>query len=106
MPNAQHGDFEKMHQIFTENRKALTFDLTNHWVYSRIADEYIKHGQPTERLKNYLESISTLEMEFPVKKLNATPADEAKRIDNIKAIENSKTNYYRSEKCACTTNKS
>ena len=87
---AQHGDFEKMHQIFEENKSELTFNLGNHWAYSRIADEYIKHGQPTEKLKSYLDIISTLKVELPEQKQKATPAEKAVRVENVASIESSK----------------
>jgi hypothetical protein len=75
---ARHGDFEKMNKMLLENKAELSFDLGSFWTYPLIADEYIKHGQPINALKNYLDIVSEFSITLPENK------DQAKRIENTK----------------------
>ncbi len=75
---AQHRDFEKMDQILQENKGQLSFNPGDSCTYSLIADEFIKHGQPPQALKNYLDTISELPVILPENK------DDAKRVVDSK----------------------
>lgn len=77
---ARHGDFEKVDKILQEHRSKLSFNLREFWTYSRIADEYIKHGQPPRALKNYLDTVSQLPIILPENK------DDAKRVEDSKTV--------------------
>lgn len=75
---ARHGDFEKMDKILQKPRGELSFNLRDSWAYSRIADEYIKHGQPPTALRNYLNTVSKLPVILPENK------DDAKRVEDAR----------------------
>lgn len=76
---ARHGDFEKMEEIILqEHKRGLSFNLRDFWAYSLIADEYIKHGQQSRGLKNYLDIVSQLPVILPDNE------DDAQRIKDAK----------------------
>src|SRR5262249_23233639 len=75
---ARHGDFEKIDEILQEYRSELSFNLRDFWAYSLITDEYIKHGQPSRALKNYLDTVSKLPVILPENE------DDAKRVEDSK----------------------
>lgn len=76
---ARHGDFEKVDKIIRqEYRSGLSFNLRDFWAYSLIADEYIKHGQQSRALKNYLDIVSQLPVILPDNE------DDVQRVNDAK----------------------
>lgn len=74
---ARHGDFVTVEKILQENREEFVFDLGNFWAYSKIEEEYIKHNQPFNALKNYLEMVSELPMILPESKQDSRRMQDA-----------------------------
>ena len=64
---AQRGDFNRVEQLFQEQKDKLAFNFENCWVYSRIADEYIRHGQPPKAVYNFLTKVADLPVVLPPK---------------------------------------